>query len=231
VGPGDGTPLNSPKGSAAAVAGGAPGSAGSSGAGPSPRNRREYRSEGEGSGSGDERPFEDKTPLHLAVTTRNGLGMARFLLDKGADPNAFDAKGRTCLHVALERLLEVSPMGIPAETEACLALLSLLLEKGADPLQPYPGRGHGSCAHWCVQHGHVDALELLLARTFGPMRQRLLNGPDAAAEGGGADAADALGAGQQGGLPRDAPAQRGGGQRGSPGPRGAARAHGRRVHH
>ncbi len=190
MGPGDGTPLNSPKGSAAAVAGGAPGSAGSSGAGPSPRNRREYRrrestssSEGEGSGSGDERPFEDKTPLHLAVTTRNGLGMARFLLGKGADPNAPDAKGRTCLHVALERLLEVSPMGIPAETEACLALLSLLLEKGADPLQPYPGRGHGSCAHWCVQHGHVDALELLLARTFGPMRQRLLNGPDAAAEG------------------------------------------------
>jgi ankyrin repeat protein len=181
VGPGEGTPLSSPKST------GAPGSAGSnSGPGPSPRNRHEYRrressssSEGEGgSGSGGEqRPFEDKTPLHLAVTTKNGLGMARFLLGKGADANATDAKGRTCLHLALERLMEVSPMGIPADTEACLALVRLLLEKGGDPLRPFPGTG-GSCAHWCVQQGHVDALEMLLAHTFGLVRLQLLNGQE-----------------------------------------------------
>ena len=178
VEPGEGTPQSSPK----SIGGGAPGSAGGFGSGPSPRNRREYRrrestssSEGEG-GAGE--TFEDKTPLHLAVAAKNGLGVAQFLLGKGADPNAADVKGRTCLHLALDRLLEVSPMGIPTDTEACLSLVKLLLAKGADPLRPHPGGTGGSCAHWCVVSGHVDALEVLLAHTFGVARTRLLNGEE-----------------------------------------------------
>lgn len=112
------------------------------------------------------------------MATKNGLGAARLLLAKGADPNAPDAKGRTCLHLALDRLLEVSPMGILTDTEACFALIKLLLAKGADPLRPHPAGTGGSCAHWCVMSGHVDALEVLLAHTFGVVRARLLNGEE-----------------------------------------------------
>ncbi len=64
---------------------------------------------------------QQRTALHLAVA-QGDVALAESLLERGADPNARDAQGRTPLHAALK-----------LDTDRALPLLQRLLVAGADP--------------------------------------------------------------------------------------------------
>ena len=49
----------------------------------------------------DERDLEENTPLHVACRY-NRVDIAQFLLDKGADVTARNARKMTCLEIAIE---------------------------------------------------------------------------------------------------------------------------------
>lgn len=161
---------SSPRGSLSSPTPGSDGSGSSGGEGkPSPRSRKEYKGLA---------TLEHETPLHVAVR-KGALSMTRFFLGRGASVDATDRMGKTCLHVALDNLLEASRIGNAAETQACLDLVRLLLESGACPVQGNLVLGpQRTTLHWAAQHGHVDALEVLVAHTFGRTRQQLLDAQD-----------------------------------------------------
>jgi len=164
------SPAASPRGALSSPNIGSDGGGGGGGEGkPSPRSRKEYK---------DEAAAEHETALHVAVR-KGALSMARFLLQRGAAVDSTDRAGKTSLHLALENLLEASRIGNAAETQGCLALVRLLLESGACPLRGNQVLGkQRTTVHWAVQHGHVDALEVLVTHTFGLTRQRLLDAQD-----------------------------------------------------
>jgi ankyrin repeat protein len=64
---------------------------------------------------------QQRTALHLAVTLGD-VELAQALIERGADPNARDAQGRTPLHAALK-----------LDAERALPLLQRLIVAGADP--------------------------------------------------------------------------------------------------
>jgi ankyrin repeat protein len=64
---------------------------------------------------------QQRTALHLAVA-QGDVALAESLLERGADPNARDAQGRTPLHAALK-----------LDADRALPLLQRLLVAGADP--------------------------------------------------------------------------------------------------
>lgn len=64
---------------------------------------------------------QHRTALHLAVSLGD-IELAQVLLERGADPNARDAQGRTPLHAALK-----------LDAERALPLLQRLIAAGADP--------------------------------------------------------------------------------------------------
>eukprot|EP00624_Nannochloropsis_granulata_P007550 evm.model.NODE_8420_length_6233_cov_39.300819.1 len=163
------SPSPSPRGALSSPTMGSDGGGGGKEGKPSPRSRKEYK---------DETAAEHETPLHVAVR-KGALAMARFLLQRGAAVDSTDQAGKTSLHIALENLLEASRIGNAAETQRCLALVQLLLESSACPLLGNQVLGKKrTTVHWAVQHGHVDALEVLVAHTFGSTKQQLLDAQD-----------------------------------------------------
>src|SRR5438034_11798976 len=66
--------------------------------------------------------FRD-TPIHFAAN-RGDIRMTRLLLDRGAHVNLPNNAGRTALHCAVAQFVDRDDA----------ALISLLLERGADPI-------------------------------------------------------------------------------------------------
>jgi ankyrin repeat protein len=89
------------------------------------------------------------TMLHRKLDWHDERG-ARWLLERGADPNAVSAWGDRALHHALAR---DNPTG----------LIAALLEFGAEPSLPAPGRDGRSAAEMAADAGRTDALELFSA--------------------------------------------------------------------
>ena len=73
------------------------------------------------------------TPLLTAVNNRNYL-LAKFLLEKGADPNIANKGGWTPLYLATDnRNIEGGDYPVPKPDMDHLDIITLMLEKGADP--------------------------------------------------------------------------------------------------
>jgi hypothetical protein len=90
------------------------------------------------------------TMLHRKLDWTDLRGV-RWLLAHGADPNAVSAWGDRALHHALAR--ENGP-----------ELLEALLDFGADPSLPAPGRDGPSAVALAARAGRTDALELFRRR-------------------------------------------------------------------
>lgn len=71
-----------------------------------------------------------KTPLHGAVTGSDNLPLVTALLDRGADPNAVDARQQTVLGHALRGSYSATDHD---DLAARLAIMQLLVARGADP--------------------------------------------------------------------------------------------------
>jgi uncharacterized protein len=73
------------------------------------------------------------TPLLTAVNNRNYL-LAKYLLEKGADPNIANKGGWTPLYLATDnRNIEGGDYPVPKGDMDHLEIITLMLEKGADP--------------------------------------------------------------------------------------------------
>jgi uncharacterized protein len=73
------------------------------------------------------------TPLLTAVNNRN-YQLAKFLLEKGADPNIANKGGWTPLYLATDnRNIEGGDYPVPKPDMDHLDIITLMLEKGADP--------------------------------------------------------------------------------------------------
>ncbi|MFD2369173.1 ankyrin repeat domain-containing protein [Brevibacillus sp. GCM10020057] len=80
------------------------------------------------------------TALHAAIAGEGDVEVIRLLLERGADPNAFDSNGHTCLHAAafhdehieIIRLLLAHGAHVnePAQNEGRQTPLALAVEKG-----------------------------------------------------------------------------------------------------
>jgi ankyrin len=127
------------------------------------------------------------TPLVMAITNNN-MDVARFLIDAGAAVNARDWYGRTPLWVAVEtRNLDLDSESLDngVDREPVLALIRLLLDRGANPdvrvQEVVPIRrwmlGVGSVA-WVDFTGQTPFLLASLAGDVTVMRELLLRGAD-----------------------------------------------------
>jgi ankyrin repeat protein len=79
---------------------------------------------------------QDGTSPILVAVMNGHYGLAKFLLEKGADPNAADGKGRAALYAAVDmRNLEWSTRPAPPERDKVteLDLIEALLDHGANP--------------------------------------------------------------------------------------------------
>ena len=74
------------------------------------------------------------TPLLIALLNGN-VGLATYLFEKGADPNAADAYGRAALFAAIDlRNFNHDKYGdLPTDGNDPIDLIKALLKKGADP--------------------------------------------------------------------------------------------------
>lgn len=95
------------------------------------------------------------TPLHIAIL-QGHVDCARCLVEGGADVAA-ECDGCPSL------ILAVCTAALPGRQAAALALVQLLQQAGADPMQ----RDDGSrlALHWSAELGLVEASQLLLAET------------------------------------------------------------------
>jgi ankyrin repeat protein len=82
--------------------------------------------------------FTSGTPLFLAANMSKNLKMAHLLLDHGADITA-NGSGAP-LHAAVIR--------------CDIEMLKVLLDRGADPEQPYPDKLKEDPQFWCSNRGH-----------------------------------------------------------------------------
>lgn len=89
---------------------------------------------------------ERLTPLHLAAASDEHIDTATLLLERGANIEARDSRGRTPLHLAIEK--------------SSHAIVALLLDKGAD-VWARLHRG-GSCLHLAASVHDAALTELLL---------------------------------------------------------------------
>ena len=103
-------------------------------------------------------PDEDgRTPLHHAVRVGN-VDVIKFLVEMGADVNAFDEKGRAPLHEAIRTKSTASDRSV---------VISELLQAGAVVNLPTP-QGF-TALHYAVTYGHLGALNTLLRHEANPL--------------------------------------------------------------
>lgn len=109
----------------------------------------------------DARDDDGETPL-MAAARRKNAPMLELLLRHGADPSLTDGKGATAIRFAAAR------SGEDAGEEACLAAVSVLLERGADPDCAGSGSGRGhpvpSALFSAAKNGMARLAEMLLEK-------------------------------------------------------------------
>jgi uncharacterized protein len=136
----------------------------------------------------DDRDPNDITPLLLAASN-DRVAVAKLLVERGADIQAIDWYGRTPLHAAVDVRNRDSPepaAGSGTDTAGNLALIRLLLEKGANPntqTREMPVvRAHvlplGSLS-WVDFTGETPFIRAALAGDTVVMRLLLAHGADA----------------------------------------------------
>lgn len=106
-----------------------------------------------------------QTPLHLAVATRQCL-VVRRLMAGGATMDAPDHGGNTALHIACrEGMLEMAQLLLtPLQYQETLAnQYRLPLQRLPQDLSIRNYEGY-TCAHLALQGGHLNVLQLLLAK-------------------------------------------------------------------
>lgn len=122
------------------------------------------------------------TPLVVAAGSRSGEdSVAQLLLEKGASPSSKTHHGLYALtsactfgNLALAtRMLEAGAKAQPEDSSwfpivaasgsGCLALVQLLIERGADPDQPLGTLNGFRSIHQAAKAGHVDIVQALLA--------------------------------------------------------------------
>jgi len=135
--------------------------------------------------------YEYRTPLYFAVR-ENQMAVARFLLDRGANPfyNGEDLIEMSRLRRLpdMEALIEShrsksSLVNRPGENELAKALADAagrgqleavrsLLDRGADPNAPEEGNApHGRALYAAVYNKHVDVARLLLEHGANPNQE------------------------------------------------------------
>ena len=131
---------------------------------------------------------QDGTSPILVAILNGHYALANFLLEKGADPNAVDGKGRAALYAAVDmRNLEWSTRPAPPEKDTMteLDLIKALLAHGANPnarlTKKIPLRGQpsfdgrwanmiGATPFWrAAQSDDVTAMRLLVEKGADPL--------------------------------------------------------------
>jgi ankyrin repeat protein len=131
---------------------------------------------------------QDGTSPILVAILNGHYALANFLLEKGADPNAVDGKGRAALYAAVDmRNLEWSTRPAPPEKDTMteLDLIRALLAHGANPnarlTKKIPLRGQpsfdgrwanmiGATPFWrAAQSDDVTAMRLLVEKGADPL--------------------------------------------------------------
>ncbi len=98
------------------------------------------------------------TPLHWAIM-RSPATVVTSLVEAGANVNAADYEGKTCLHYAVELASMSRQAGDSARTEYCDGLVRYLLDRGAQANSP---DGAGATA----VHYAAELTEVELVRPF-----------------------------------------------------------------
>jgi ankyrin repeat protein len=131
---------------------------------------------------------QDGTSPILVAVLNGHYSLANFLLEKGADPNAVDGKGRAALYAAVDmRNLEWSTRPAPPEKDTVtdLDLIKALLARGANPnarlTKKIPLRGQpsfdgrwanmiGATPFWrAAQSDDVTLMRLLVEKGADPL--------------------------------------------------------------
>lgn len=127
----------------------------------------------------------DHTNALVVSILNKRYGYAKFLLDRGADPNIADARGRAALYAAIDmRNEDYSAMPMRKETDALpsLDLIQALLDRGANPnaelIRAIPGRSGMDAGDTTLGAGTTPLMRAARAGDAATMRALLAKGAD-----------------------------------------------------
>jgi ankyrin repeat protein len=127
---------------------------------------------------------DSTTPLVVGILNKH-YAFAKFLLDRGADPNLADARGRAALYATLD-LRNEDYSALPSRKEddpyPSLDLIRVLLEKGANPnaqlTKNLPGRSGMDSGDTTLDQGATPLMRAARAGDHQAIRLLLQHGAD-----------------------------------------------------
>jgi len=127
----------------------------------------------------------DQTSALVVAALNKRYSFARFLLDRGADPNLADVRGRAALYAALD-LRNEDYSALPSRKEddplPSLDLIRALLERGANPntqlTKNLPGRSGMDSGDTTLDQGATPLMRAARAGDHPAMRLLLQHGAD-----------------------------------------------------